>query len=78
MLGSSTKKQILTTTDNFTINGNFNFNKAVQSGVAPTIGSHLTNKTYVDGQVSNLLLELNKVKSSIGSIGGGHFTNPIQ
>ncbi|HFZ5029787.1 TPA: hypothetical protein ACIKY6_001922 [Campylobacter jejuni] len=73
MLGNSIEKQILTTTDNFTIDGNFNFNRAVQSGVAPTAGSHLTNKTYVDGQVSNLLLELNKVKSSLGSIGGGAF-----
>lgn len=73
MLGSDNNKKILTSDDNFTIQGNYSFNKNVVSA-PPSNNSHLANKGYVDGRISALsaqIAELSKKIETVSSSSGG-------
>lgn len=71
MLGNSSHKGILTSTDTATVSGNYSFTKNVSSVPQPTLAQHLTNKSYVDQAIASSEGRLTKKIEE--SRGGGNF-----
>lgn len=70
MLGVTTGRQLLTTTDNTTVGGVINFSQS-PTVPSPSVNEQVANKLYVDTISNSLSSRIDSITS--GVVGGGLF-----